>query len=359
MLTANEIKSISNLKTETFEYKYDEKTYLISLSFNIDEIIFNLKDTLPFQYYDEYEEKFNYSELKNISSFFSQFSDADKIGDLFINLLKGKKIIISEDKKQINFSFKNITDEIINIIIKKKEFVGDEKYEKLSEIVKSLINQIKELKEENKKIIENNHKMQEQLDQMIKFKLEIEEKRKKKLEKYHKLKNSKILNDEEKINMISNWIMPNRKIIYNQIYAATRDEGTGVSFHSHCDNKGPTLTLIESTNGYIFGGYISISWEGPSGWTYKGNDDNAFIFSINNKLKYPIQDKSKVIYNESKHGPDFGNNDIYLVNENFLAKSDNQCNCTSYKAPPEKIAGGKNFQIKELEVYTVQFDHFI
>ena len=159
--------------------------------------------------------------------------------------------------------------------------------------------------------------------------------------------------------MISNWIMPNRKIIYDQIYKATIDGGTGVSFHSHCDNKGPTLTLIESTNGYIFGGYISISWEAPSSWTYKGNDDNAFIFSINNELKFPIQDKSKVIYNDGKYGPDFGNNDIYLVKENFLKDSNNQCNSASYNAPPEKIAGGKIFEVKELEVYTVKFEEFI
>ena len=71
------------------------------------------------------------------------------------------------------------------------------------------------------------------------------------------------MKDKEKIKIISDWIIPNRNIIYNQIYKATRDGGTGKDFHVHCDNKGPTLTLIESTNGYIFGGYISISWESP------------------------------------------------------------------------------------------------
>ena len=156
--------------------------------------------------------------------------------------------------------------------------------------------------------------------------------------------------------MISNWINPNKKIIYTQIYKATKDGGTGKDFHKFCDNKKPTLTLFESTNGYIFGGYISISWEGPLNWTYKGNDDNAFIFSVNNQMKFPIQDKSKVIYNQRDYGPDFGNNDIYLDNSNFL-NNDSQCNnYNQYKAPPEKIAGGSKFRIKELEVYLVEFD---
>ena len=180
--------------------------------------------------------------------------------------------------------------------------------------------------------------------------------RKKKKKKYHNLKNSSIITDRDKMKMISDWIKPNTKIIYNQIYKATRDGGTGPIFHSYCDNKGPTLTLIESKNNYIFGGYITISWDSPKEWTYKGGDDNAFIFSINNKKKYPIQDKSKVIYNYYNFGPDFGENDIYLYSTNFLENSGNQYNSKSYKAPPNEIAGGSTFEVKELEVYTVQFE---
>ena len=57
---------------------------------------------------------------------------------------------------------------------------------------------------------------------------------------------------------------------------------------------------------------MSITWEGSSSWTWKGNDPNAFIFSINNKCKYPIQDQSCAIYNQKDYGPDFGSNDIYI-----------------------------------------------
>ena len=96
--------------------------------------------------------------------------------------------------------------------------------------------------------------------------------------------------------------------------------------------------------------------EGPSEWTYKGNDDSAFLFSINNKLKFPIQNKEKVIYNYKDCGPDFGSDDIYLNNPDFL-NNDSQCaNNPQYKAPPEKLAGGSQFRIKELEVYLVQFN---
>ena len=347
MHTANNFKSSSNIKTEKIEYKLDEKNYLISLIYNSEEIAFNIKSRLPLQY-DQFESKFNLSDMKTMNQFFAQFTNIEKIAGLYSNLFKNKKINISEEKDELNLSFMNITDDIINLSIKKKEFAGDEKYDKLLDIMKSLINEIKELKSENKK-------MKEQIDELTKFKLEIEEERREK-KKYYSLKDSNILNDPEKIKMISDWINPNKKIIYNQIYKATRDGGTGKNFHSHCDNKGPTLTLINSTNGYIFGGFISISWEGPENWTYKSNDDSAFIFSINNKIKYPIQDKSSVIYNQINYGPDFGSNDIFLC-QNFLNDNSNQCNRYKYyNASPEKLSGGTTFQVKELEVYSVKIE---
>ena len=300
-----------------------------------------------------------------------QFQDMEKIGILFINLFKNKKIVILEKKNEVIFSFMNIMEEKIRLSIMKKELDKDEKMVKLSEIIEKLVNEMKIIKKENKEIKEANKKINEELkeeikilkesnkkiknelEQLNKFKKDIEEKE----EKLHTLKNSSILKDKEKIKMISNWITPNKNIIYTQIYKATRDGGTAKDFHRLCDNKMPTLTLIESTNGYIFGGYITISWESPSDWTYKGNDDNAFIFSVNNNLKFSIQNKKYVIYLH-KDCVDFGNNDIYVASDflNENSSCNNYKGYNGYNAPPEKIAGGSNFRIKELEVYLIQFE---
>ncbi len=234
----------------------------------------------------------------------------------------------------------NITEEKISISIKQKEFSANELINKLAHTVENLINDIQELKEENK--------------ELKKFKIKMEEKEKRK----YGIENSSIIKNEEQIKMISDWIAPNKKIIFTRIYRATKDGGIGYNFHKHCDNQGPTLTLIESTKGHIFGGYITISWESPTSSTYKGNDDKAFIFSVNNKLKYPIQDKSKVIYNRQDYGPVFGNYEIYIskdifsINDNNYGSSCNENN--SYKLSPEKIAGGSSFYVSELEVYRIQ-----
>ncbi len=44
------------------------------------------------------------------------------------------------------------------------------------------------------------------------------------------------------------------------IYRASEHDYTAKSFHEYCDNKGPTLIVIKSTNDCIFGGYTSRDW---------------------------------------------------------------------------------------------------
>ncbi len=49
------------------------------------------------------------------------------------------------------------------------------------------------------------------------------------------------------------------------IYRASEHEYTAKSFHEYCDNvKGPTLIVIKSDGGWIFGGYTTQSWSGHS-----------------------------------------------------------------------------------------------
>ena len=48
---------------------------------------------------------------------------------------------------------------------------------------------------------------------------------------------------------------------YSLIYRASRNGWAASNFHSCCDRKGPTVTVIRSSNGYIFGGYTEQHWE--------------------------------------------------------------------------------------------------
>ena len=46
------------------------------------------------------------------------------------------------------------------------------------------------------------------------------------------------------------------------LYRASEHEYTAKSFHEYCDDKGPTLIIIKSSRGWIFGGYTTQSWSG-------------------------------------------------------------------------------------------------
>ena len=46
------------------------------------------------------------------------------------------------------------------------------------------------------------------------------------------------------------------------LYRASEHEYRSYSFHKYCDDKGPTLILIKSSKGWIFGGYTTQSWSG-------------------------------------------------------------------------------------------------
>ena len=48
------------------------------------------------------------------------------------------------------------------------------------------------------------------------------------------------------------------------IYRASEHEYSAKSFHECCNDKGPTLIVIKSDGGWIFGGYTTQSWSGES-----------------------------------------------------------------------------------------------
>jgi hypothetical protein len=53
---------------------------------------------------------------------------------------------------------------------------------------------------------------------------------------------------------------------WSLLYRGSRDGFRASNFHSHCDNKPITLTIIKSTSGNIFGGFTSAHWNQDDSW---------------------------------------------------------------------------------------------
>ena len=75
------------------------------------------------------------------------------------------------------------------------------------------------------------------------------------------LNNSVIVgNNSEYLANLTNWIKPRRNEgDWKLCWRASRDGWSSSRFHSLCDEKGPTVTIVK-VGKYIFGGYTSLSW---------------------------------------------------------------------------------------------------
>ena len=75
------------------------------------------------------------------------------------------------------------------------------------------------------------------------------------------LTDSKIITTKQYDAFLREWMASDVK--WKTIYRASEHDYTAKSFHEFCDNvKGPTLIIIQSTEGWIFGGFTNQSWDG-------------------------------------------------------------------------------------------------
>ena len=70
---------------------------------------------------------------------------------------------------------------------------------------------------------------------------------------------SEILTSEEHRQSLRGWLPTGLDGEWRLLFRASRDGFAGQTFHSKCDNKGPTITVVKS-GANIFGGFTEISW---------------------------------------------------------------------------------------------------
>ena len=155
---------------------------------------------------------------------------------------------------------------------------------------------------------------------------------------------------------MKNWI--NRgNIKLSLIYKATIDSDFSKSFHSKCDDHAPTLTIIKIEEGIRFGGYTTKTWNCNEECK---KDDNAFLFSLDKRKKYPIKKGTEcAIYCNNDFGPTFGEGFDLCLCDNYMGVNGSYSYFpTSYgKGNPtnELTNNNFNFKISEVEVYQVEF----
>ena len=69
-----------------------------------------------------------------------------------------------------------------------------------------------------------------------------------------------ILTSEEHQHSLKGWLPTGLEGEWRLLFRASRDGFATQTFHSKCDNKGPTITVVKS-GANIFGGFTEISWK--------------------------------------------------------------------------------------------------
>jgi len=173
--------------------------------------------------------------------------------------------------------------------------------------------------------------------------------------------NSAIIKDAKEAETLHGWVQEATKtnVKFELLWKGSRDGFKAATFHSKCNDKGPTVTVIKSEHNNVFGGFTSEAWTGSC---QNKHDPTAFIYSLTKKGKYAQQLNKNSIRDYSGNGPMFGNDRGYcdiVIGDNCDTSGNNQCiaNCT-YQLPSGAddsfLAGSVEYSVKEIEVYAVK-----
>ncbi len=88
-------------------------------------------------------------------------------------------------------------------------------------------------------------------------------------------------------------------------YRGSTDGWMAKDFHRNCDNKGPTLTLLQIEDGDCIGGFTNQSWSSPEEIEYK-TDPGAFLFNLTRRTSFPCLDHKWAIFCYKGLVPKFG-----------------------------------------------------
>ena len=165
-----------------------------------------------------------------------------------------------------------------------------------------------------------------------------------------------LLNDTQKA-LLSGWKPGNWTLKYR---ASTHGQAAS-TFHSLCDNRGPTYVIVRSTAGYTFGGYAGNSWNSSSGYQVA---PTSFLFVLNNSFGdaptiLPLTNESNAhaMRFHPNYGPTFGGGHDLHISNNPMSNTSSYCAIShtyvnGLGRGANTFTGASSFQVQDYEVYS-------
>jgi hypothetical protein len=343
------------------------------------------KNNLENEYY-KYEHILELSTLKSSHKYFKMFDDYSEFKENFIALCNSKKVGITSFEKdtiKLKIDLALVENNIFTLELKKVEIKGKEKELNNIKIIKNLNLRIEELEKNSKLKDEKISSLEKEMEQNLKLKderilslerkmNELKKNKEKEIEEIKdeimQLRNSIHLIKEEcylDIFKDSNILINNYDKKLNSIWVPWKLTKTELLFNSNTNGdslaeflkksngKCPTMVIIQTTKGGIFGGYTSKPWEQK-----KTTDDDAFVFSLYTKKKYSIKSPQKA-FGLSNVGKDFGVlvfgyiENAIVICDSCTSNPQNYVGCGTYDIfrESELNNGEKYFTVKSFELF--------
>lgn len=155
------------------------------------------------------------------------------------------------------------------------------------------------------------------------------------------------LSDFEKSFMVDSLEKKVEKKLGDRLYSARKDGDSASTFHQKCDNQGPLLYVIKTTQNYNFGIYVSkpIFSDGQT----RTDSLQMVICPYKNFAVKSLNDRATYHCN-SGSGPQFH---CMQINAPFLSSSCTDINSCNDFNLPSYPSGNSSYNISELEVYSL------
>ena len=333
-------------ESNTIEFEVNKDKYKLSIKNNSNQISFKLEDLSSSK---EYSLEKSFENLQEMNRYFLYFQDPS---DLCINLIKQVKknnISVSKDSNSCNLIIKNpITDEEFFLPMESPKTQSSSN-QNLQEISSSsspeISNLIKKVEDLEKRMQDLESKIGD--GKNIGALTSLDEN-----DDGEKVFNSNIIKQKEE-KVIKSWF--NTKILSaDLIYDTTTDGDSLDDFRNKCYGQFPTLILIRTDMGFLFGGYATTAWKenGPI------SDYNSFVFSFNPDKKYNVTMPRFALYGcntQEKILFQFGSL-CFRIENNCTKSGNNVIRGSGYeKGLIDLIKGDHKFRVSRLEVFKINF----
>jgi len=134
--------------------------------------------------------------------------------------------------------------------------------------------------------------------------------------------------------------LPENRELGGLLFDTSKDGDTVGTFHARCNSKGPTVTIVETTLGVVFGGFTAMDWSNSAGYVA---DKDAFLFRLRptpiKKFEVNTDAGTNAIYRHPSYGPQFG--------EGFRIYTNCQSNADSYVVDDGAYTGLSGFALND------------